>query len=109
MCIGNFAYVLVGEEENKRIILCKQKDYSPWAVQKVARKVFPELFPKIFSWLFSTPIKKWTCQKMVSSYFDCQIHPWKRDNDWNKNQFVAMDIFEVGAGERVCRARVIKI
>ncbi len=108
MLVENFKYVEIGTEKNKRLILCKEVNYSPSLIQKVARIAFPEIFPKYFSFLFTVPARAWDCQRMISSQFDGQVFDWKIGNDWDRFRFVALNILEK-SGKTICRAQPVNV
>lgn len=107
----DFRYVKVGDDE-KRMIMCREKDFDPNTIRGIAAKAFPELFNGLGGCLAVTiglggpKIKPETCWKMYSSEFDCQVGPLQKGNDWEAHPFVALKVFEKG-GKTFCGAEAV--
>lgn len=127
MCSTDFNYILIGED---KMILCREADFTKVKIQEIIRKAFPGLFENIIEMeitriqkvirlflpdLFENisekekiPIKVESCYKMFSSMFDVQVGPLEKENDWEKNPFIALWIF-VKEGATYCGAKPVTI
>jgi len=108
MCATNFTYVKIGDE---RMILCRDIDYDEWKIKGIIKKTFPELFKRVL--FFRVPVEEFRvraegCRKMYSSHFDVQVYPLEEENDWDKQPFMALWVFEKD-GVTYCGAKCATI
>ncbi len=88
------------------MIMCRKQDYDKKKIKKIIRKAFPELFPGIKKFLGRVKFRVEYCYKMYSSKFDCQVAPLEKENDWDKNPFMALLVWE-DDGRTFCGARPV--
>ncbi len=104
MCDTGFTYILVGEKE-RHMILCRNEHYIPHRIQRVIRETWPELiYPGAIKILLRMGIlrvstKVTHCHKDHSSQFDFQVLKMEKENDWQNNPYVALQL--VGRGEGI--------